>query len=199
MAVAFANEPKGSRAALADGLRALGSAGTHTAAAHSAAVRGAEAPPPLPVYSFPLDALIAGTDPRSESPVAWKYLLVSGGQPVRAAEVIAADPNGAFAFAAISAAEATAINRAIETAENDPVIAKGDFELRLALVPALYVTALWLKDTAKAQDRFVVIPPAPNAFPPYSIHTASDFLTVLHRAALQNRRTAPQPGQPPTN
>ena len=199
MSIVFATEPAGSRVALAEGLSALGAAATPTSAAHFAAVSGAAAAPPLPVYFFSLDELAAGRDPRNVSPVAWKYLLVCGSVPVRSADVMSS-ANGGFEFAAISEAEAAAINNAIETAESDPLLANRDYEMRLALIPALYVTALWLKDTIQGQDRFVVIPPTPSGFVAFSIHTAADFLKALQTAATQKQSSTPvQMGMSPPN
>jgi hypothetical protein len=159
--------------------------------AHLTAVAGAEAPPPLPVYSFPLDDLAAGKDPRSKSPVAWKYLLVTGSQPVRTANVVLT-PSGGYAFASISAAHASGIGQAILLAENSPVASKGNYEMRLVEVPALYVTALWLKNQKSKTDHFIVIPPAPNGFQPYAVSHAADFLKLLKAAAAQRIRDIPQ-------
>ena len=196
MSVTFATEPAGSRSALADGLNALGASPLPSAKAHFAAVNGASAPPPLPVHVFGLDELAAGRDPRNGLPTSWKYLLVCGSQSVRSADVLAF-PNG-FEFASISETEASAINNAVEAAENDQVVSRGDYELRLARIPALYVTALWLKDVKQGQDRFVVVPPAPEGFAALSIHDGVDFLKLL-QAAAKKRATPQQAGSSPTN
>jgi hypothetical protein len=169
-----------------------------SAGAHAAAAAGSKAPPPLPVFSFALDDLAAGRDPRNETPVSWKFLLVSGTQPVRTVDVVSASAGG-YSFAAISAAEAVAINRAIETAEQDKTVAGGDYELRLARVPALYVTALWLKNREGGADRFVVVPPAPDGFRPYFVEDVDGFLTPLRIAAKQRTGARPPATQSPTN
>src|SRR5437763_1101929 len=148
MPVMFATEPKGSLAALADGLSALGAASSP----HVTAVAGSESPPPLPVYAFPVDELAQGNDPRNESPVAWKYLLVCGNQTVRTADVVHNHQGQNYEFASITGADAAAINNAIEAAEKDPATANNDYEMRLVQVPALYVTALWLKNQDKNRD-----------------------------------------------
>jgi hypothetical protein len=199
MPVVFATEPLDSRTALADGLAALAAAPTPAAAAHLAAVAGASAPPPLPVYPFALDDLAAGRDPRGESQVAWVFLLVVNDQAVRTAEVVPAPDGKGFAFAAISAAEATAINQGIAVAEADKATAKDDYELRLVRVPALYVTALWLKHAVARNDRFVVIPPVPDGFHAYAVTTAADFLQTLRAAALRRQQATPPAGPSPTN
>jgi hypothetical protein len=184
MPVLFASEPPGCRSALTDGLNALGMAPTPASRAHLAAVAGSQAPPPLPVYSFPLDDLAPGKDPMGNGPVAWKFLLVIGSQPIRTADVVPA-PGGGYQFASISAAQAPGIDQAILAAENSPVLAKGRYELRLVEVPALYVTALWLKTQRGKADYFIVIPPAPDGFQPYAVTAAPGFRKLLRAAAAQ--------------
>jgi hypothetical protein len=160
--------------------------------AHLVAVAGSEAPPPLPVYSFPLDDLAAGKDPRSNNPVAWKYLLVTGSQPIRTADVVPAS-SGGYKFASISAAQASAMSQAILAAEKSPVASKGHYEMRLVEVPALYVTALWLKNQKGKADYFIVIPPAPDGFQPYDVTAAADFLRLLRTAAARRISSVTQP------
>jgi hypothetical protein len=124
---------------------------------------------------------------------------VCGGQATQTANV-ASSPGGGFEFAAISSADAVAINNAVEVAENDPETARQNYELRLAEVPALYVTALWLKSQTANQDRFVIVPPAPDGFSAFSILSAADFLQQLQAAAQRRRRaTLQQTGAFPTN
>jgi hypothetical protein len=200
MAVSFAAEPKGSRAALEDGLRSLAGNPTRAAQAHLAATAGAQAPPPLPVHIFPLDELAAGNDPRGTAPIAWAYLLVTNDQPVRTAEVLH-DPQGAFTFAAISGGQTAGVARAIEVAEAAPATAAGNYELRLVRAPALYVTAVWLKDrSGKADDFFVVVPPAPEGFQSHILEPAADFLKKLQsHAAAKVRLSPPVSTSSPTN
>ncbi len=191
MAVSFAAEPKGSRTALEDGLRTLVANPTRAAQAHLAAIAGAEAPPPLPVTVFPLDDLAAGKDPRGVPPIAWEYLLVTNHQPVRTAEVIG-DSKGGFTFAAISGGQAASVARAIEVAEAAPATAAGNYELRLIRAPALYVTAVWLKDRGrKAADFFVVVPPAPEGFQSHVLEPAADFLKKLQSQAAAKVHLTP--------
>jgi hypothetical protein len=199
MAVSFAAEPNGSRAALEDGLRALAGNPTRAAQAHLAAIAGAQAPPPLPVHVFPLDDLAAGKDPRSVPPSAWEYLLVRNDRPVRSAEVIG-DGQGAFTFAAISG-QATGVAQAIELAETAQATAAGSYELRLIRAPALYVTAVWLKDrSGQADDFFVVASPAPEGFQAHVVERAADFIKKLQaHATTKVRLTAPVSASSPTN
>lgn len=202
MTVEFAKEPAGCRVALENGLKTLGASPTPAAHGHLAMAANASAPPPLPVYVLPLDDLASGKAPKVGAPVAWEYLLVAGGQPVRTAEVHPGvdDPQKNFAFAAISTASAAGVARAIEVAEMDPVIAAGRYEMRLVRVPALYVTALWLKDLNGAADSYIVIPPAPDGFLAHAKMSAPDFLKLLQtKAADKVRVTPPQTPASPSN
>jgi hypothetical protein len=147
MAVEFVKEMPGCRVALENGLRTLGASVTPAALGHLTTVANAEALPPLPVYVLPLDDLAAGNAVKDGDPVAWEYLLVAGGQPVRVAEIhpVPADPQMNFAFAALSTTPAAGIAQAIAAAEMDPCVGRGQYEMRLVRAPALHVTALWLK------------------------------------------------------
>ncbi len=200
MPVSFAAEPKASRAALEDGLRALAGTPTRAAQAHLAAIAGAQAPPPLPVTTFPLDKLAAGNDPRTLPTVAWQYLLVKNDQPVRTAEVMR-DPTGGFTFAAISDGQAAGLARAFEVSEAAPATAAGSYELHLIRAPALYVTAVWLKDrSGNADDFFIVVPPAPEGFQSHDLEPAADFIKKLQTQAAARMQPTPAIATPaPTN
>jgi hypothetical protein len=203
MTVEFVKEMAGCRMALESGLQTLGAGHTPAAQGHLAAVANAESPPPLPVYVLPLDDLAAGNFLKDRDPVAWDYLLVSGGHPVRVAEIHPdpTDPQKSFAFAAISAAPAAGIAQAIAAAETDPCIRRGQYEMRLVRVPALYVTALWLKNLNGTTDAYVVIPPTPEGFGAHVILSAPDFFKLLQTKAAEKVRTtpSPQPSGPPSN
>jgi hypothetical protein len=196
MTVEFVNEPVGCRTALEDGLKALAVGPSPAASTHLAVAGNAQAPPPLPVYILPLDELAAGNVPQTDHPVAWEYLLVTGGQAVRTAEVHP-HPQTTFTLAAISTYLAAGLAQAIDVAENDPGIAAGRYEMRLVRVPALYVTALWLKDLDGAADYYVPVPPTPDGFVPHTAVPASDFFQLLQTQAAGKVRATPQtPGSP---
>jgi hypothetical protein len=200
MTVEFAKEPARCRDALEEGLKNLGAVPTPAALGHLAAVTNAEAPPPLPVYIVTLDELIAGRPQTNGHVVAWEYLLVTGGQTVRTAEIHLdrTDPQKGFTFAAISTGAATGLANAISVVERDPGIAAGRYEMRLVRVPALYVTALWLKDLNDAVDLYVVIPPAPEGFQAHSIIQSLDLFKLLQIKAIEKAQVSPSPPSQPT-
>lgn len=201
MTVEFVNEPVGCRIALESGLKALAVGPSPAALGHLAVATNAQAPPPFPVYVLPLDELAAGNMPQSGDPVAWEYLLVAAGQPVRTAEVHPdrAAPQTNFAFAAISTSPAAGIAQAIEAAEKHSCIAAGRYEMRLVRIPALYVTALWLKDLNGNADHYVVIPPAPDGFRAHAIVPGTDFFQLLQTKAAEKMQTTPQAPSSPSN
>jgi hypothetical protein len=128
------------------------------------------------------------------------YLLVAGNQPVRTAEVISTQ-QGTFAFAAISSGQAAGLAQAIATAEAAPDTASAPYEMRMVQIPALYVTALWLKAQNGPTDYFIAIPPAPDGFRPYAMIDAKDFLKLLQAKATERVRLSgvQTPGTSPTN
>ncbi len=101
----------------------------------------------------------------------------------------------------LAAGPAAGVARAIEVAEAAPATAAGNYELRLIRAPALYVTAVWLKDrSGKADDFFVVVPPAPEGFQSDLLEPAADFLKKLQSQAAAKMRLTPAVASPaPTN
>jgi hypothetical protein len=192
MTVEFAKEPKGCRAALEKGLQALAAGPTPATQNYLAAVSGADAPPPLPVYVLPLDQVAAGNFRSKQKPIAWQYLLVKEGRSVGAAEVqtdLAKQRKG-FIFAAISTAPAAGIANAIELAEKDHNIVAGRYEMRLVRIPAIYVAALWLMDLSGNKDMYVATPPSPNGLQALAAIPGPEFFKLLRAMATVRLQAA---------
>lgn len=143
---------------------------------------------PHRVYLLRLDDLARGKGLASARPVSWRYLIMEGGQAVASAEVNHDEQGGRHQFAHLNKGVFNAGTlEAIQAAEADSALAAGSYEFRMLRIPALYVVALWLKDTEGEND--VLIPIAPTsplltAGKPYS---PAEMLDTLRESARQKR------------
>lgn len=137
---------------------------------------------PQQVYTAGLDALAEGQGLEAGARMTgWRMLVEHRGDVVAAAEVpihAAAAPRaprgqmnrGPFVRATVEA---------ITSAEQEDRVRASDFTLRLLRVPALNLTALWLRGAA-GNDMVVPIAPAP---PPLEANTAYDAADFAARVA----------------
>jgi hypothetical protein len=81
----------------------------------------------------------------------------------------------------------------IAQAEALPDVQNGAFELTLLRVSALYVIALWLKNSRGGEDIIIPLPPAPPYLTAGRPHRPADVVSRLQQAA---RERAAYPDQP---
>src|SRR5262245_59825307 len=102
---------------------------------------------PHRVYTLGLSD-IKGSNPDGKAKAsAWRYLVLENGSAIAAAEALqpTASAKPVFSHTNESAfVDATA--KAIEAAEQLPVVRAGQYELAVLRVPALYLVAVWLRD-----------------------------------------------------
>lgn len=72
---------------------------------------------------------------------------------------------------------------AIRRAEKLPRVQNGRFEASLLIVPALYVTSLWLQDLGGDTDTLLTMPPSNPALAPYEPLPWTQFLSVVQELA----------------
>lgn len=115
-----------------------------------------------PVHVLGLKQIADGADLKAAPVALWSHLLHNDdqGSPVAVADLHAET----HAFAELSEGEAiTALGRQIRSVEADSLKTAGDYDLALIRVPAMSLTALWLKGRQGAAD--VVIPNESPASP----------------------------------
>src|SRR5215468_6718442 len=122
-----------------------------------------QATAPHTVYELGLGDVAAGAGLDKARPIAQRYLLVQANRPVAAAEIAVARDAPASRFAQLNDGPFVAgTQTAIAEAEQLPAVQRGDYELRLLRIPALYVVALWLASTdPSAGDLVIPIAPTP--------------------------------------
>jgi hypothetical protein len=183
MPLKFATSPPSGKAAVIDGLKGLARSSAWSAAA-AAPAAGMQVMEPYPIYSLRLDGIMSkGLD--AAELVGWRYLIVSGQNVTQAAELVTTQ-GGVPRLNALTTGHAGEMEDVFAKAEALPEVAQSDYEIRTLRVPALYVTALWLKALQGNADLFLVVPPC--VFPPFdaqNVYQRDDFLTHLKAAATK--------------
>ena len=112
--------------------------------------------------------------------VGWRHLLPAGdfGSPMLAETAIRG--SGQHTFAALTESPfASDLEARLAALRQDPTISAGSYEAALLQVPAMYVMAIWLRDTADHNDLFVPVAPAPPPLTAGRQYNASQFLDAL--------------------
>lgn len=137
----------------------------------------------LPVYNLGLNDLAKGHDLRAAVQTGWRYLLKHSDKVVASVDAVVG-PNQHPVFAQINEGPLvsgliSAINVAI--AKDD--FKRGEYEVRILMVPALYTAALWLVDVIRDRDMAIPISPTPPSLIPNKPIPANELLSVLRKAA----------------
>ena len=143
---------------------------------------------PHDVYTLGLDELAEGNGLEAAKAVGRRVLIMDAKQPVATAEL--SDPDGAGGVAANEGPFTESTASTIEKVESWPVVADGDYELRVLRLPALYLMALWLKDEAGNADLLVPLYPAPRGIEPGRGYTEEELLRDLRERATSRHRTS---------
>jgi hypothetical protein len=149
---------------------------------------------PHPVYTVGLDALSTTDALDLATQVAWRYLLLSGGQTLLAAECdVHGDGAGPtfshFQEGPLVGGTATTLSGFEHTGE----AASGNYEFRALRVPSVFVFALWFKDLNGMEDRFIPVAPTNPVFVAGKQYTREEFAKLLRTAAERSPRGAALP------
>jgi hypothetical protein len=112
---------------------------------------------PQPIYTSTIDALLEGRLLKKAYRSGWQYVLVSGEEPQGVIEVTDKPADGPpKTFDVLRPREyAVAMNEVMLRAEQ----MKGEYELRILRVPAIYLVVLWLVG-GKESRLLPVVPPS---------------------------------------
>lgn len=139
---------------------------------------------PHKVYNVGLQDLVKGKLVANAYPVSWRYLIRQGNRETAAAEVNYDEAKGGGEFSEFNPGSlADATLREIQKVEHNPDFENKSYELRLLRIPALYVTALWLKDTEGSQDLLIPIPPTHPALKAGQTYSPSRMVEALRQPA----------------
>jgi hypothetical protein len=138
---------------------------------------------PHDVYALTLEEVANEASIQDAQPVGRRFLVMEGGTAIASAEVSGRDDGSGFQATEGPFVEATAA--AIASAEDDPELADGEYEVRVLRVPALYLMALWLKDEKGDGDVVIPLDPAPEPLSSGKAYAPSDALGQLAEQARE--------------
>ena len=178
--------PAGSIEVLREAVGALAARGELSAALRRAGPGQLAITAPHQVFTLGLRDVADEAALEKAQPTGWRYLLEVGQDVVAAVET--SEASGQHAFSHVNhgpfvrgTVEALAV---AETAAGD----RPGMELRLLQVPALYLVALWVRDTSAGGDATIIpIAPAPGAFEANRAYTSEEFF----RTAQEQARSIP--------
>lgn len=153
----------------------------------------------LPQESFHLglDDVTAQRGLDAARPTGWHVLLGAPSElPSVAADLHAADGGHNFAGLHFGPFVGRSLD-AFRAAEAHPTVRGAEYEPRLLRVPALFVTALWLKPRAAGADIVIPLDPAPSGLVVGRHYTATEFMNEL--ATLGRAMGAAPPSPSPTS
>jgi hypothetical protein len=148
----------------------------------------------IPVYNMGLSELAEGKNFNTARQNAWRYVVKQSNEVVASADV-AVGPDGKQTLAQVNEGPLVAGTiEAIKVANAQETIKNGQYEARLLIIPALYVAALWLFDTAGKLDYLIPVKPIPP-FLENKLYTTDDFKTILEKVTKEKIAAQPK-GEP---
>ena len=137
----------------------------------------------VPVYHIGLDTLKQDGDISSAEQRSWRYLVYHADEAVATADAVIGG-NGEPAFSHVNEGPLVAgVIKALNKADTLGEIEAGDYEVRLLMVPALYVAALWFVDSAGGQDYVMPIEPTAAPLEANELTTVETLMEALHSLA----------------
>ena len=137
----------------------------------------------VPVYNLGLNDLVENRDMAAAELKSWRYLIEHSGEVVASADAVI-DAEGKPVFSHVNEGPlVNGITSAIHTANSQEMLQRGEYEVRLLMVPALYVAALWFVDTAGAQDHAMPIEPTFEPLRANELITIEQFTSTLQELA----------------
>jgi hypothetical protein len=137
----------------------------------------------LPVYHLGLKDLADKGDVKFASLRSWRYLVKQNEKIVATADaIIGADKKAVFSHTNEGPHVKGAVS-GIQAAEFNDEVKKGQYEVRLLMIPAIYVSALWLVDSAGKRD--LAVPLEPTALPLVAnkVIPLSEFMATVQKLA----------------
>jgi hypothetical protein len=132
---------------------------------------------PHRMFTLRLDRVFTGDLDAVAEASGWRFLVTDEERVLASAETT--EDNGE-AVALNVGPYVSSTSEAIDELEQLPDVARGDFELRILKVPALYVVAAWL---AGGTQILVPLAPAPSFLEPGKPYSEGDFLAALEEPA----------------
>lgn len=171
--------------------RAIGSQ-FRTAQLRNAAPQNLSLAAPHPVYNLGLDSIGSSNVLNKAMLTAWSYIILDGEQSIATAEALPTSASGTPVFAqTYEGPMAVSFGTAIGLAEKLPELASKTYELAVIRIPALYLTAIWLKGPLPdaSDDLFIPLNPAPKGLKAEKKMKADAFLKALAKLKAERSVT----------
>lgn len=140
----------------------------------------------VPVYHLGLNDLVENRAIAAAELRSWRYLIEHSGEVVASADAVI-DAEGKPVFSHVNEGPlVNGITSAIHTANSQEMLQRGEYEVRLLMVPALYVAALWFVDTTGAQDYTMPIGPAFEPLRANELITIEQLTSTLQELARKH-------------
>jgi hypothetical protein len=142
-----------------------------------------------PLYVTPLDDFVEGNLIAGAQFSSWQFIVLRQRNEFGLAEVAPEDDDNVFEFAGLGLGPyATSLPATISIAEELPEVAARAYELRVLLVPPLYLYCVWLH--ADDDDLLLACDPAPEPLIPNVILRPEEVVSALRAFASFRLRVA---------
>lgn len=139
----------------------------------------------IPVYNIGIKDLAENRGLEAASHIGWRYLLGHDSEVIASADAYLF-PDRKPEFAQVNEGPMVqGIVSGIHAANSEETIARGEYEVRLLVIPALYVAALWLVDIVSGNDKIIPIAPTLSGFKIDEPIPVNEFLSIIQRDAKE--------------
>jgi hypothetical protein len=150
-------------------------------------LRGA-APTPIPTQAIPvhhlgLKELAEKGDISSATMKSWRYLIKQEEEVVASADAFIGSDNKAVFSHINEGPLVKGVVAGIKAANSNDEITKGQYEVRLIMIPAIYVAALWFVDVAGKRDLAIPIEPVPSTLVANKVIAITELMKTLQKLA----------------
>jgi hypothetical protein len=194
MAIKFSQPPKESVNALMSTLRGLSVSPGYERISplrdfDVRSLGGAEPSLPHRVFSLGFDDLRKGAGLKDARLVSWSYFVPRGAHSPASAEVNV-DDSGRHKFAQLNTGPFNeSIRAAFNSLMKDSRLANRSYDPRVLRIPALYVTAIWLKSDEPKEDFVVPVAPAIPALVAGQFYPVPEFENIVRKTASEKKTT----------
>ena len=137
----------------------------------------------VPVYHLGLEDLKEKRDISAAKHTSWRYLVKHKGKEVASADAVIED-DGSTTFSHVNEGQlVSGLVSALKVANSEVRIRRSDFEVRILMVPSLYIASLWLADMAKGRDYAIPFEPTSAPLTANKLVTIENLVRTLHRLA----------------
>jgi hypothetical protein len=139
-----------------------------------------------PVYNLGLKDIVDGKPAAQLTITTWRFIVQGSGAEPAAAETLPGGGSTQAEFSSVNSGPfVSGTIDAFAAITKDSAFAKGDWEIRLLRIPALYIAAAWVHEKSSGEDRLRPVQPAPTYLDTTKTYTWTEFMLAIKPAAEQ--------------